>query len=79
MMRRAYPTMLFTPKTGSSGSPELVTAVASTLPIASIVILYSIRSTLTRLAVVALFTAVLFVLTLFTSGKPIEIFSETSA
>lgn len=58
----------------------VATTIASTLPIASIVVLYSINSTLTRLAMVGLFTAIFsFVLALFTSGKPIEIFSATAA
>jgi hypothetical protein len=58
----------------------VATTIASTLPIASIVILYSIHSTLKRLAVVGVFTALFsFVLALFTSGKPIEIFSATAA
>jgi len=58
----------------------VATTIASTLPIASIVVLYSIHSTLKRLAMVGLFTAVFsFVLALFTSGKPIEIFSATAA
>jgi hypothetical protein len=58
----------------------VATTIASTLPIVSIVVLYSINSTLDRLAVIGIFTAVFsFVLALFTSGKPIEIFSATSA
>jgi len=54
--------------------------IASTLPIASIIVLYWIHSTAKRLAAVGIFTALFsFVLALFTSGRPIDIFSATAA
>ena len=57
-----------------------MTTMASTVPIASIVVLYLITSDKVRLVVIGLFTALFsFTLGLLTRARPIEIFSATAA
>ncbi|KAF2659984.1 hypothetical protein K491DRAFT_124748 [Lophiostoma macrostomum CBS 122681] len=58
----------------------LMTTVASTLPVVSIIVLYSVSNMSKRLGLMGLFTALFsLVLGLLTNGKPIEIFSATAA
>ncbi|KAF2741505.1 hypothetical protein EJ04DRAFT_547840 [Polyplosphaeria fusca] len=61
-------------------SRVMITAMASSLPILSIVVLYVINSMSKRLAMIGVFTVIFaIVLGFLTSGKPIEIFSATAA
>lgn len=56
------------------------TVLASLLPIICILVLYFVRSTLTRLGIMVVFTTLFSTtLAIFTSARRVEIFASTAA
>lgn len=56
------------------------TVLSSLLPILSIIVLYFVKNTLTRLGIVVIFTTLFSAtLTIFTSARRVEVFASTAA
>lgn len=56
------------------------TVLSSFLPVLSIIVLYFVKDTLTRLGIVVLFTTLFSAtLTIFTSAGRVEVFTSTAA